>query len=138
GASSSIGGTVRRLAVSLSALVALAVAVGACGSIAPYAAIVAGHRISERSVNDELNAIKNNKRYLDAIDPGGREVLGSGSGTFNSAFVARLLTRSIYYEAPRARRTGRSRREPAWCPNPTRSRSGEQDQRVGAMREHTK
>jgi hypothetical protein len=94
---------VRRFLVSLSALVAAAVGLSACGSLSPYAAIVSGHRISERSINDELGAIKTNTKYLDAVDPvdqdpGHRQVLGAGNGTYNSAFVARLLTRSIYYE----------------------------------------
>jgi len=92
---------VRKVLASLVALFALAFA--ACGSLSPYAAIVSGHRISERSINDELAAIKANAKYLDAVDPvdqdpGHRQVLGAGNGTYNSAFVARLLTRSIYYE----------------------------------------
>src|SRR5439155_1432239 len=46
--------SLRRVLVSLLALVAVVAA--ACGTLSPYAAIVNGHRVSERDVDNELKA----------------------------------------------------------------------------------
>jgi parvulin-like peptidyl-prolyl cis-trans isomerase-like protein len=87
---------VRRLFLGLLALVAI-VAAG-CGSLQPYAAIVNSHRIPQHDVDNELKAIRGNARYLDAIDPSRKQILGSGTDTFNADFTAQILTRRIYYE----------------------------------------
>lgn len=81
--------------------VALAVALlagAACSNLGPYAAIVNGERISQKSLDEELNAIKSNEIYRRAIEAGQTKIVGSGEGTFDLAFVARVLTRDIYYE----------------------------------------
>jgi len=90
---------VSRLRVSLFALVTLlALSAVACGSVRPYAAIVNSHRVGEKDVTDELNSIRKNARYLDAIDPSRRQILGSGTNTFSADFTAQVLTRRVYYE----------------------------------------
>jgi parvulin-like peptidyl-prolyl cis-trans isomerase-like protein len=86
----------KRLFVCLLALVAVLGV--ACGSLEPYAAIVNSHRIPQKDVDNELKAIRGNARYLDAIDPSRRQILGSGTNTFNADFTAQILTRRIYYE----------------------------------------
>ncbi|MCU1451648.1 MAG: PpiC-type peptidyl-prolyl cis-trans isomerase [Acidimicrobiales bacterium] len=86
----------KRLFLGFLALVAI-IAAG-CGSLQPYAAIVNSHRIPQHDVDNELKAIRGNAKYLDAIDPSRRQILGSGTNTFNADFTAQILTRRIYYE----------------------------------------
>jgi hypothetical protein len=90
---------VKRSLLCLLALVAL-VAV-ACGSLQPYALVVNGSRIPQHDINNELKAIRANGRYLDALDqgdPSHRQILGSGSGTFNADFTAFILNQDLDYE----------------------------------------
>jgi foldase protein PrsA len=83
----------------LACLVALLALVGvACGSLQPYALIVNGSRIAQHDVDNELKAIRGNGRYLDAIDPSRKQILGSGNGTFNSDFTAFILNQDLDYE----------------------------------------
>jgi len=87
---------VKRYFVCLVALLAL---VGvACGSLQPYALIVNGSRIPQHDIDNELKAIRGNARYLDAIDPSRRQILGSGTGTFNADFTAFVLNQDLDYE----------------------------------------
>jgi foldase protein PrsA len=87
---------VKRLLVGLVAL--LAVVGVACGSLEPYALIVNGSRIAQHDVDNELKAIRGNARYLDAMDPSRKQILGSGTGTFNSDFTAFILNQDLDYE----------------------------------------
>jgi len=89
---------VKRLPLCAAALAVSLLAGSACGTLAPYAAVVNGHRISQRSLDNELNAIKSNEIYRRAIEAGQTRIVGSGEGTFDLAFVARVLTRDIYFE----------------------------------------
>lgn len=88
------------LLVGLIALVGL-VASG-CGPVSSYAATIGGDRVSQKSLNDELEAIRDNKVYGAAVESqlaqSGDKVRGSGKGTFDSSFVARVLTRQIFLE----------------------------------------
>src|SRR5205085_66510 len=85
--------------LGLVALVALlGIAAAACGTLQPYALIVNGSRIPQRDVDNELKAIRGNGRYLDAIDPSRRQILGSGTGTFNADFTAFVLNQDLDYE----------------------------------------
>lgn len=86
----------RRPLLGLVAL--LAVVAAACGTLQPYALIVNGTRIAQHDVDNELKAIRANGRYLDAIDPSRRQILGSGTGTFNSDFTAFVLNQDLDYE----------------------------------------
>jgi foldase protein PrsA len=70
----------------------------ACGSLQPYALIVNGNRIAQHDVDNELKAIRGNARYLDAIDPSRKQILGSGNGTFNADFTAFILNQDLDYE----------------------------------------
>jgi parvulin-like peptidyl-prolyl isomerase len=88
----------RPLACLLALLALVAVVAAGCGSLQPYAAIVNGHRVAQRDVDAELKAIRGNAKYLDAIDPTRKQILGSGTNTFNADFTAQILTRRIYYE----------------------------------------
>lgn len=92
--------TVRRILVLLAAA---ALVTSACSDYTtPYAAKVNGKRISVDKLNRELEAVKGNKAYLDAVtaqaESRGMAVLGAGDDTFGSAFVAETLTRRIYFE----------------------------------------
>ena len=90
-----------RFRASLLALVLGGVVLAGCGAVRPYAAVVNGHRLTQSSLLDELKAIKANKQFLDAVQQS-TQVLGSGKGTFDSTFTAKVLTRAIYYELVRA------------------------------------
>ncbi|HUQ39071.1 MAG TPA: peptidylprolyl isomerase [Acidimicrobiales bacterium] len=83
---------------SLVALVTATVVLGACGSVSPYAAKVNGEEITQRELDIELHAILKNKKYLDSLEQSQVHVTGSGKGTFDTAFVARILTRQIFLE----------------------------------------
>ena len=78
--------------------VTVAVTGTACKSATPYAAKVNGVVLPKAGLDRELDAIRDNKEYLTALEASGVSVKGSGSGTFDSAFVARVLTRRIYLE----------------------------------------
>lgn len=92
----------RKIAFLLAAVLGLVAATSACGSVGTYAAKVNGVAITQRHLDDELNAIKANKKYLDSIEQQlaqqGERATGSGKGTFDTAFVARVLTRQILLE----------------------------------------
>jgi foldase protein PrsA len=88
---------VRRLLVLLAAASAGLLATG-CGSAAAYAAKVNGTVISRSSLDDELHSIKANKAYVTAYDQqASARIEGQSPGTFNTAFVANLLTERIEY-----------------------------------------
>ncbi|MEO7836564.1 MAG: peptidylprolyl isomerase [Acidimicrobiales bacterium] len=96
----------RRLLL-LVATVLVVVALAGCGSLGGYAAKVNGVRIDKDEVENELEAILANKKYLDRIDqgapgqPGGGRVRGAGSKTFTTTFIAALLDRRISLEVIR-------------------------------------
>lgn len=91
----------KKLPIFIACLVALvALAVGACGPVAGYAATVNGTRLSQDDLNLELEAIRDNKEYAAAVEQqlaqGGEKLKGSGKSTFDATFVARVLTRQIF------------------------------------------
>ena len=88
-----------RLLSLVALLAALVAGTSACGNaIQPAAAEVNGHDITQDALDDELEAIRANARYLEFLESQGNQVRGSGSGTFNADFVRRVLTRQIYLE----------------------------------------
>lgn len=81
-------------------LLALAgVVLAACGSdvTGPVAATVNGHDITVEEVDEELEAITSNEGYRQAIEGQGVQISGEGEGTFDSTFVAEVLTRQIAF-----------------------------------------
>ena len=86
----------RRLLVTV-CLVALAgLVASACGdTIRPPAATVNGSQVSQGSLDLELKAIVGNAPYLQSIEQQGTTVRGTGRGTLDNGFVARVLTRQI-------------------------------------------
>jgi foldase protein PrsA len=70
----------------------------ACKSATPYAAKVNGIVLSKDGLEDELEAMRGNKKYLEQLEANGNQVLGSNEATFNSAFVATVLNRRVYFE----------------------------------------
>jgi hypothetical protein len=78
----------------------LATTGAACKSATPYAAKVNGIVVSKSGLEDELNAIRSNKKYMAALEEQNVPVKGTGNNTesFDSQFVARILTRRIYLE----------------------------------------
>jgi parvulin-like peptidyl-prolyl isomerase len=88
---------VRKALLFLVALVVLTA--GACGGAGEsYAAKVNGKSITQSELDDELEAIVGNDRYLEGIESQGNQVRGRGRGTVDAAFVARVLTRQILLE----------------------------------------
>lgn len=75
---------------------ALAIALAACGTTAPFAARVDGRTISQDTLESELRAIASNEPYLAAIEER-LPVRGLGQGTFDAAFTAQVLSRQILY-----------------------------------------
>jgi foldase protein PrsA len=88
--------TPRRL---LAVPVVAALALSACGDSTRPAATVDGTSITQQDVVDELEAIRDNTTYVDAIEGGGagQPVLGEEEDAFNSAFVAEQLAVRIQY-----------------------------------------
>ena len=87
-----------RFFVAALAVVTVTLGLTACKSAQPYAAKVNGVALSTTGLDDELNAIRGNADYLKALKDSNVVVEGKGSGTFDTAFVARVLTRRIYLE----------------------------------------
>jgi parvulin-like peptidyl-prolyl isomerase len=87
----------RRLAPLLALL---AVAATACSTVGETsAATVNGHEISADSVREELDNIRGNQQYRQAIEQQyGTKLAGTGKGTFASAFTAQVLSLKIYYQ----------------------------------------
>ncbi len=91
---------------TLVGLAAAAVLVlGSCSSISDTQAVsVNGETISAETVEAELKAIRGNDGYREIVEQGlasqGLEltVAGEGEGSFDTAFVARLLTLGVYFE----------------------------------------
>jgi len=92
-----IRATVRRLLSPFLVVAAVAsLGLSACNSSPTAAAKVNGTVISQKSLDDELSAIKQNKQYVEAItSQGAPPVDGQGKGTYNSAFVAQILNQRI-------------------------------------------
>ncbi|MEY2475335.1 MAG: foldase protein PrsA [Actinomycetota bacterium] len=74
----------------------------ACGDLAtPYAAKVNGSRISQSALDRELDVVLDHPQVLEIFESQlqpGEAVKGTGSGTVNKAFAARMLTRRIFLE----------------------------------------
>jgi parvulin-like peptidyl-prolyl isomerase len=88
---------VRRL-LALVAVASSGLLAAGCGSAAAYAAKVNGTVISRSALTGELHDIQSNKAYVQAFDQQGtQKIEGQAPGTFNSAFVANLLTERIEY-----------------------------------------
>jgi hypothetical protein len=89
----------RRLFPLLVALVVLSTACSTFGT-AP-AATVDGHEISASSVTDEVKTIRDNNAYRTVLEQSyGAPTLGTGgSGTFDAAFVAQILSLRVWYTA---------------------------------------
>jgi parvulin-like peptidyl-prolyl isomerase len=87
---------VRRLAPLL-ALVLLAVP--ACSSVGESpAATVNGDEIGAQHVQDELEIMRSNPQYRQAVEQQYQvKLAGTGTGTFSSAFTAQVLSLQIYY-----------------------------------------
>lgn len=84
---------------SLVALVALlALVATSCGGIAPYAVRVNGVEISRSDFEGELEAIIGNAGYMQALEASGATVRGDGSGTFDTSFVADVLSVRVILE----------------------------------------
>ncbi|HEX2851550.1 MAG TPA: peptidylprolyl isomerase [Acidimicrobiales bacterium] len=83
------------VALALAVLVGLA----GCGSSAagnPPAATVGSHEIAQKQLDDELNAILANTKYVSGLEQAGTPVRGTNPGTtFDLGFVSRVLTRQI-------------------------------------------
>ncbi|MGI8792977.1 MAG: foldase protein PrsA [Acidimicrobiales bacterium] len=87
------------LRLRLLVLFAAVLFVGAgCGSTSSYAAIVDGKRISQKALDEELEAIAGNAAYRTQLEQQGAVITGTGKGTFDTAFVAQVLNRQILLE----------------------------------------
>lgn len=89
----------KRIAVLLALVALVAVSLTGCGEARSYAARVDGDEISQGELEDELEAIAGNDRYLASLEQQGFQIRGTGRGeTFDMAFVSRILTRQIFLE----------------------------------------
>jgi PPIC-type PPIASE domain len=91
--------TPRRTRLSLAALLIALLAVSACGSagVAP-AASIDETEITQESLETELDAIGDNADYQASLEQAlGVPLAGRGTGTWDSSFVAQMLTTRIYY-----------------------------------------
>ncbi|MEY2399311.1 MAG: peptidyl-prolyl cis-trans isomerase [Actinomycetota bacterium] len=79
------------------AAVSIALTGVACKSATPYAAKVNGVTLTRSGLDNELNAIRGNKKYLAALEQQ-VTVKGTGADTFDAQFVAQVLNRRIYLE----------------------------------------
>lgn len=84
----------------LALLVVGALAAASCSSAGDEpAARVAGERISQSALHDELKAISSNPDYLAGVEQQFQTpARGTGEGTYDATFVARLLSLRVYYE----------------------------------------
>jgi parvulin-like peptidyl-prolyl isomerase len=82
----------------LFALVLALVTAGCGDTIRPAAATVNTTKISQATLDDELEAIEANDAYVSSIEQGGLVVRGKGDGTLSTAFVGRVLTRQIFLQ----------------------------------------
>lgn len=89
----------RRLPLPLLALLLIGSACSAFGT-AP-AATVDGFEISKKSIDDEMKTIRGNDAYRQVLEQSyGAPTLGSaGKGSFDSAFVAQVLSLRVWYRA---------------------------------------
>ncbi len=76
-----------------------------CSSVSEDRAVsVNGATISAEELESELTAIRGNQQYREVVEQGlasqglDMTVSGEGEGTFDTAFVARLLSLGVYYE----------------------------------------
>lgn len=88
---------VRRLLVPLAVAAVATLGLAACGESTRPAAVVDGTAISQQEVVDELEAIRSNTGYVEAIEGSGGSVLGEEDDAFDSAFVATQLGVRIQY-----------------------------------------
>jgi hypothetical protein len=88
-----------RLRVAPLALVAALVLAG-CGDVAePPAATVNGVRIPERSLLDEVRAIRSDEQLRQRNEADfGMPLAGTATGTFDSTFTSQVLQLQIYFE----------------------------------------
>lgn len=87
------------------ALALVGLLVTACSAFGrPAAVTVNGTTISQRSVDGELNELRDNFRYRRAVfegqtgQHGTADVEGAGRGTVKASFAAEVLTRRVYFE----------------------------------------
>ena len=89
----------RKIVSLIAAGLGIALAASGCGAVSTYAAKVNGVAITQHQLDNELEAIKANKKYLASIEQQlqqqGQRAVGSGKDTFDTGFVARVLTRRI-------------------------------------------
>lgn len=85
--------------IVIAALLAV-VSVSGCSLLSNSpAATVNGVEISDGSLQDELSAIRDNKSYRDLVEQGMQAAqTGESVGSFDTTFIARLLTQRVYYE----------------------------------------
>jgi foldase protein PrsA len=75
------------------------VSVVGCSSVAPYAATVDGDRLSQGDLEDELEFLSENEKFVERVEAGGQiKIRGTGKGTLTPEFVAAVLTQEIVAE----------------------------------------
>ena len=86
-----------KLLAFVAALAGVALVASGC-SVAPYAAVVNGTRIPQSDLTFEINAIKHNSQYRQALEQQGQLTVG-GTGindsTFDASFASGVLRRQI-------------------------------------------
>ena len=90
----------KRSFLALFALVVGLALAAACGDAGGKGATVNGSEISASDITRELNAIRNNEQYVEAVEQASQiQVLDASNGPagIDSAFAARVLTRQVIF-----------------------------------------
>ena len=85
-----------RFSVAFGAAALVVTGTAACKSAEPFAVKVNGQTVSKSDFDDELKAIRDNKKYRGLVEQS-IQVTGSGDDTYNQQFVAQVLTRRVYF-----------------------------------------
>ncbi len=96
--------TVRKLLLTVAAVLGTGLAATACNPVTPYAAVVNGTVITQSALNSELAAIAGNKSDVASIEAGATSngaasltITGPGPGTYGATFASEVLRQEILY-----------------------------------------
>ena len=94
----------RKLLLTVAAVLGTGLAATACNPVTPYAAVVNGTVITQSQLNSELAAIAGNKSDVASIEAGATSngggsltITGAGTGTYGATFASEVLRQEILY-----------------------------------------
>ncbi|MHB1913084.1 MAG: peptidylprolyl isomerase, partial [Acidimicrobiales bacterium] len=94
----------RKLLLTVAAVLGAGLAATACNPVTPYAAVVNGTVITQGQLNSEMAAIAGNKSDVASIEAGATSngagsltITGAGPGTYGATFASEVLREEILY-----------------------------------------